>query len=161
MGKADATSAKSLEEIIASIRKSLSGDGARGAAARQARAEPELPMPAASPLAGDGVLTDRLAGALNGAAAGAPLDEDIADILEMKKPASPATRAMSDLNEPGRDELSPLPHGAGSILGGVVPDRVPEAPERGPAPDLDDAIKLSRPADLRASLPPLFGADAD
>jgi len=143
MSKPEATSAKSLEEIIASIRKSLSTDGGRGAGSKPARVEPELAPPdKASDLSG-GMLTDRLAGALNGA----PLDDDLSDILAQD------AKARAPVKPP-----EPTPPGAGERRD--PPWFRSASPEAAPSPSLEP-VKLSRPEVLRASLPPLFSEDAE
>ena len=156
MSKSNATSAKSLEEIIASIRKSLTGDAggsARGASAKPDRIEPELGPPGdlhgQNALPQDG-LSDRLAGALNGQAPGEALDDDLADILAQDAPKSdPAQPGAGS----GKDGLWFLGRGKQGET-----DAAPAPAARAAA---GEPIKLSRPEILRAALPPLFGAEAD
>src|SRR3954454_20143975 len=87
MSKPDAAGAKSLEEILASIRKSLSGDGGdasggpRSGAPKQTQAAPEASPAAERTDDDDGLLSTRLAGALNGPVNGAAHDDDFADLL--------------------------------------------------------------------------------
>jgi cell pole-organizing protein PopZ len=96
---------------------------------------------------GEGQLSDRLAGALNGGANGAALDDDLADILahDAKEQAPPKPAVARPFGADG--ERRDLPWLVG---------RTPEAKEPVPAPP-GEAVELSRPQDLRASLPPLFG----
>ncbi len=149
MSKPEATSAKSLEEIIASIRKSLAGQGAgaggRGSASRPERVEPELALPADEPPKAadpvDTLFADRLAGALNGAN-GATVDDDLSDIL-----------AQDD-----RAAAAPKPVAAAPAIGEDKPPELPWRIDRGAAkPVASESVELSRPEELRRSLPPLFG----
>ncbi len=149
MSKPEATSAKSLEEIIASIRKSLAGQGAgtggRGSASRPERVEPELALPADEPPKAadpvDTLFADRLAGALNGTN-GAAVDDDLSDIL-----------AQDD-----RAAAAPKPVAAGPALAEDKPPELPWRVDRSAAkPVASEPVELSRPEDLRRSLPPLFG----
>jgi cell pole-organizing protein PopZ len=152
MSKPEATAAKSLEEIIASIRKSLAGQGGaaggRGSASKSERIEPELaPLPldglATAPDPADGLFADRLAGALKGTNGGA-MDDDLSDILAQDEGAPAA--AKRSIPEPP-----------------VAEDKPPEMPwraDRGAARETAVATapaELSRPEELRRSLPPLFG----
>jgi cell pole-organizing protein PopZ len=146
MSKPEATSAKSLEEIIASIRKSLSTDGGRGAGSKPARVEPELAPPDMVP--GLSGLTDKLAGALNGAPDGAPLDDDLSDILAQDA-KGPAPAKAPEARPPGTGGERRDPPWFRSA-----------SPEAAPSPSLEP-VKLSRPEVLRASLPPLFSEDAE
>jgi cell pole-organizing protein PopZ len=153
MSKPETTTAKSLEEIIASIRKSLSGDGAgsRDAASKSARVEPEL-APRVDTQEEAGLLTDRLAGALNGTANGAPLDDDLADILAHEAPAAPQPAPAAGPAVNGKDRREPwfLERTPGTAQGAES--------EKAPG---EEVVQLSRPEVLRASLPPLFGEDVD
>jgi hypothetical protein len=76
MSKPDASGAKSLEEILASIRKSLGGEGSDAASgARGAGPRPAPAMSDPEPRGDDdGLLSARLAGALNGPTNGAAVD---------------------------------------------------------------------------------------
>ena len=115
MSKPDASATKSLEEILASIRKSLAGAGEGSDAARGPRgAAPMPPAPEPEPLAdaagdGDG-LSARLAGALNGPTNGAALDDDFMELLapDDTRPVPPeadATAKPADARSEGRDPL--------------------------------------------------------
>jgi uncharacterized protein len=165
MSKPDATSAKSLEEIIASIRKSLAGDGASRSNAT-ARTEPVLPTlpPAGLSEPGDALLTDRLAGALNGAGNGSLRDDDdLADILahDTGRSPRPAVTKPSDVADDRNSRWF-----AGHLLSDPSRDGGQDgAPMPGPAREVSSAAnrettELSRPEILRASLPPLFGEAA-
>jgi len=158
MSKLDAIGAKSLEEILASIRKTLSGGGSdaasgqRAAAPMPAQATPELNTPADTGGNDDGLLSAKLAGALGGPVNGAALDDDFSELLapEQKEraPSDPAGAAKpAEAGSDGKDPLWFLkePSAAGESNG-----------SQAPAPA--DEVKLSRPEVLRASLPPLFGA---
>src|SRR5438105_6777469 len=96
MSKLDAIGAKSLEEILASIRKTLSGDGSdasggqRNAAPMPAPATREAQAPAATDGDDSGLLSAKLAGALNGPANGAALDDDFAELLAPESKGSSA-----------------------------------------------------------------------
>jgi hypothetical protein len=169
MSKPDATSAKSLEEIIASIRKSLAGDSGPGGRNAPAKTEPVLPeLPpvgtASSLEAGlDALLSDRLAGALNDGGGAAP-DDDLADILAHDPGKGARPDAARRLDPPGEGHsrwfaghVLPEPPREDSNQG--LPGRGParEAPGEPPA----EAIELSRPEVLRAKLPPLFGEETE
>jgi cell pole-organizing protein PopZ len=157
MSKLDAIGAKSLEEILASIRKTLSGGGSdaasgqRAAAPMPAQATPELNTPADTGGNDDGLLSARLAGALGGPINGAALDDDFSELLapEHKEPAPSDPTGAVKPAEAGSDGKDPLwflkePSAAGESNGSQ-------------APAAQDEVKLSRPEVLRASLPPLFG----
>ena len=175
MSKPDATGTKSLEEILASIRKSLAGEGSnassgpRGAAAKpgQAVPEPEPPADRAGDDDGDGLLSARLAGALNGPTNGAALDDDFADLLapDTKKSASPEPAKPADARSEGKDPLWFLrrPSAAAESDSAQPPTARTQPGEGAPTPDPSpvEEVKLSRPEVLRASLPPLFGAEAE
>src|SRR6185436_20625780 len=100
MSKPDPTGAKSLEEILASIRRSLADEPARPPEARTvpamaAQPEPKPAPPVANPPAkanGAGLLASKLAAGLNGASKTLAPDDDLSELLatEPKKPAPPA-----------------------------------------------------------------------
>ena len=167
MSKPEATSAKSLEEIIASIRKSLSGDGSgsKGASSRAERVEPELAPPAEAAAPSDGLLTDRLAGALNGAANGVPLDDDLSDILaqETKRSAPAKPTAAKSIDGEGERRDPPWFRSSGSTPENGPLDATGRSPtgDAAPVPPSSEPVTLSRPEVLRASLPPLFGEAAE
>jgi cell pole-organizing protein PopZ len=169
MSKLDAIGAKSLEEILASIRKTLSGDGSdaasgqRAAAPMPAPAPPDPKAPADTGGDDDGLLSARLAGALSGPVNGAALDDDFSELLapEHKEPAASDPASAAKPAEAGSDGKDPLwflkqPSAAGESNGTQAPTARAQPSEAVPAPA--DEVKLSRPEVLRASLPPLFGA---
>ena len=165
MSKPDATSAKSLEEIIASIRRSLAGDGGSSGRNGHARADPVLPElpPLGSATGLDALLSDRLAGALNGGNGAGADDDDLADILahDPDKGARLAAKPLDPAGEPGGRWF------AGHVLAEpsreVSREKAPapvQTPEASAEPAADQ-IELSRPELLRASLPPLFGDEME
>jgi hypothetical protein len=183
MSKPDATGAKSLEEILASIRKSLGGageprdaaNGLRGAVPNpvQVAPEPEPLDDAASDVDGDG-LSARLAGALSEPTNGAVLDDDFTELLapDSKKPAPSepaATAKPADARSEGTDPLwflrRPSADAESKSKGSqppatrTQPGEAASAPAPAQAPAPVEEVKLSRPEVLRASLPPLFGAE--
>src|SRR5215831_8497582 len=144
MTKSDATGAQSLEEILAQIKRSVAGDagpaGAGGAAsAGEANSRPV-----------DGGLSARLAGVLKGAGSAAPPDDD-AELL-----ASDATAQEPAATRQAADPLWFLRQPAGTAPQDFSHDTA--TTETGAALK-DGEIRLSRPQDLRPSLPPLFGAE--
>ncbi len=129
MSKPESTGAKSLEEILASIRKSLADEAGgrlpepRPAPARaaqplpqpQPQPKPAAPTPAPArttnvPAKGVGPLAAKLAGAVNGAAGGPSLDADLSELLasDPKKPTlsmpddagKPSTESDGDSKDP-------------------------------------------------------------
>jgi uncharacterized protein len=169
MSKLDAIGAKSLEEILASIRKTLSGGGSDPSSGQRAAApmlapatlEPRAPADRAGD--DDGLLSARLAGALGGPVNGAALDDDFSELLapEHKEPAPSDPASAAKPAAAGSDGQDPLwflkqPSAAGESNGTQAPTAHTQSGEAAPAPA--DEVKLSRPEVLRASLPPLFGA---
>src|SRR5262245_16703355 len=154
MNKPDSAGAKSLEEILASIRRSLAEETPdRAPEAKPAPANP-APQPAAEPAfpgKDAASLSGTLSGALNRSSANGPaLDEDLAALLapEPQKPA-PAS-AETGQSEAGRETKDPL-----WFLRSKTP--ATESKSNGaqaPSPPLEPEVKLTRPQDLRASLPP-------
>ena len=171
MSKPDATGAKSLEEILASIRKSLtgSGEGSDASSGKRGAAPKAEPIDAAD---GDGLLSARLAGALSEPTNGAVLDEDITELLapDGKQSASPgpaATAKPNDARSEGKDPLwflrRPSAEGEGKSNDSQPPAASTQPGEAAPSPASAkvEEVKLSRPEVLRASLPPLFGAETE
>lgn len=176
MNKSESTGAKSLEEILASIRKSLADEAAPQPKAAQPQPKPAVAdapptKPASTPAKGGGMLSAKLAGAPNGAGRGPSLDPDLSELLagEPKKPApaapaetsKPAAATAGDAD--GKDPLWFLsrlsaaaagPAGTGSAARARDAAKAPIPKEPTPV----EEIKLSRPETLRASLPPLFDA---
>ena len=160
MSKPDASGAKSLEEILASIRKSLSGD--TGETGGRRPASPDPVPPELDPLAVDGALSQRLAGAL-GQTNGTAQDDDFTELLAPRESTrtGPPPDAPAGAADEARDPLWFLRKPA-EAEGGSAPGRAAEGPPSphetpAPRPVPADEIKLSRPEILRASLPPLFG----
>jgi len=160
MDKPDATGAQSLEEILAQIKKSVAGDAGitEAGAAAGAGEDPD------SRTTGDSGLSARLAGVLEKTTAGTPPDDDDTHLLAASDTAP--TRNAPDAPAAPRT----VPSQAADPLwflrqpAEAAPDNEPAAqmaPTR-PEPEAaakQEEIKLSRPQDLRASLPPLFGAE--
>jgi cell pole-organizing protein PopZ len=147
MNKPAGTSTQNLEEILASIRKSLAEEAEGANSARK------LPAAGTESRTGGAGLSSRLAGALNGS--GNTLDGALADFLAHVpgRDAPPAARTASGTGEQ-RDPFWFLSR----------PAAAPEAPVRKdekPGPGASDGVTLSRPETLRPSLPPLFVADSE
>jgi cell pole-organizing protein PopZ len=182
MNKPESTGAKSLEEILASIRKSLAEEAADPRASTLKPAQPQLrplapePGPTApsttAPGKGAGMLSAKLAGSANGAARGPLPDPDLSELLagEPKKPASPAPAepskpaGKSAAEEDAKDKdplwfLSRLSAAAAGSPGPSSAARARDAAKAATPPA--EEIKLSRPETLRASFPPLFDAAAE
>ena len=180
MSKPESTGAKSLEEILASIRKSLADETppeprTPSLKAPQPQLKPLTPdiggpaQPASAPAKGGGMLSAKLA---NGAGRGPSLDPDLSELLagEPKKSASPflaepgkpaGANAPAD-DDKGKDPLwflSRLSAAAAGPAGEGSAARARDA-AKAPTPPAEE-IKLSRPETLRASLPPLFDTTAE
>jgi cell pole-organizing protein PopZ len=169
MSKPEAAGSKSLEEILASIRRSLADEtGGRGGAepsppSKAAEPAPSAakPVPAAARSDDLASLPGKLAGALEQSAGGngAALEEDLTDLLApaAQKPAAPSAtpQAAKPANpNPAKEGKDPLWF--------LSPRPAPEAKGNGAAkPAATEEVKLTRPELLRASLPPLFGAPAE
>jgi cell pole-organizing protein PopZ len=165
MSKLDATGTKNLEEILASIRKTLTGNGSDASSGQRSAAPtaPEPKAPADTDGADDSLLSAKLAGALNGPLNGAALDDDFSELLapENKRaaPSEPGGETKpADAGGEGKDPLWFLrnPSAAKESNGSQAPAAHTQPGEG--ASDPVEAVKLSRPEVLRASLPPLFGA---
>lgn len=184
MSKPEAKGAQNLEEILSSIRRSLSEEstaglvdlrpaatpaerawssGARATETKAPAAKAAAPVPEAAPR-NDG-LSGRLAGALNGSPSA--FDDDLGDFFaHVPKRAVPPAAG---------DAPKPAVNGSGGadplwFLGRPGAPEDPAAPaatarartdhsERQQPPA--EEITLSRPETLRPSLPPLFGADQE
>ena len=139
-----------------------------GSEVRRRTAEP---LDAAAGAAdGDGLLSARLAGALSEQANGVVLDDDITELLapdsKQSSPTEPAaTGKPADARSEGKDPLWFLRRPSGGAEGksnGSQPPAARTQPgeaEPPAAPAAKEEVKLSRPEVLRASLPPLFGAE--
>ena len=153
MSKPDATGTHNLDEILASIRRSLTEQSPSPAAT-----SPAQPAPAATVRPPEGAqnegLSNRLAGALKGA--GTSLDEALAEFFahvpRREAPERPAPAAPAD-GATGKDPFWFLTRERPEPASTPAQVRAPSAPS---APE---EIKLSRPETLRPSLPPLFVAE--
>lgn len=180
---------QSLDQILASIRNSLTGardsaqaeaeaaDDAADADAKAAEAAKAAKAEGTAAPAGDAApdyLSAKLASALNGQANGAyAADEDFSDLLahvpkkdaEAPRPASPLLEDAASATpapSPAASDLQDPPWFlSASALSGV--DNAAQAPsvhaKAGPAA-LQNNFEISRPETLRPSLPPLFGPDS-
>jgi cell pole-organizing protein PopZ len=183
MSKPESTGAKSLEEILASIRKSLADEAppeprTPSLKAAQPQLKPLTPdiggpaQPASAPAKGGGVLSAKLAGAANGAGRGPSLDPDLSELLagEPKKSASPflaepgkpaGAKAPAD-DDKDKDPLWFLSRLSAAAAGPAGEGSAARARDAAKAPTTPaEEIKLSRPETLRASLPPLFDTTAE
>ncbi|MGE0852153.1 MAG: DUF2497 domain-containing protein [Hyphomicrobiaceae bacterium] len=166
MSKPDATSAKSLEEIIASIRRTLAGEGGSSDRNGHAKADPVLPeLPPLGPATGlDALLSDRLAGALNGGNGAVADDDDLADILAHDPDkARLAAKPLDAAGEPGGRWFAGhvLADPSREVSREKAPAPEPVQAQKASAEPAADQIELSRPEVLRASLPPLFGDEME
>jgi len=173
MTKPDAAGAKSLEEILASIRKSLAEQtaGQPNPPAPAVAAKPTAPTQgahgssAASVSDAASLLSGKLAGALQASPANGPaFDDDLERLL-----APETGKAAIAPEQPG----GPAPGPAASEAGGDPWWVLTQPPQSAPAgegkangaaharsePAAEEEVKLSRPEVLRASLPPLFVAE--
>jgi cell pole-organizing protein PopZ len=153
--------AQSLEEILASIRKSLDDESTKGLSEMSKPSAPAADARLPAEPAADG-LSSRLAGALGGA--GTSVDGALADFFahrpqkDQPAPEAPATPSAKPVE--AKDPIWFL------TRPGVAGDG-PGKGEAAPSPASDVAspsatgeeVKLSRPETLRPSLPPLFAAD--
>ena len=157
MTKSDATGAQSLEEILAQIKKSVAGEaGPAWTGGASAGGE-------ASPRPADGGLSARLAGVLKDAGSATPPGEDYAELLaadeKAKGPAASGPTKPVEARRQAADPLWFLRQPAGTAPQDATPAPTTQTPADAGAGSIDREIKLSRPQDLRASLPPLFGAE--
>src|SRR6185312_3585194 len=175
MSKPDPTGAKSLEEILASIRRSLADEPARPPEPRTVPAMAAQPEPKpASPVAnapartnGAGLLASKLAQGLNGASKTAAPDDDLRELLatEPKKPVSSAPSEAPKPAEARSDAKDPmwfLTRLSAAAADSAPPGSAARARDaaKAPAPPVEE-VKLSRPETLRPSLPPLFSAGSE
>jgi hypothetical protein len=155
MTKSDATGAQSLEEILAQIKKSVAGEAgpARTGGAASAGGE-------ASSRPADGGLSARLAGVLKDTGGATPPGEDYSELLAADEKAQrPAAAGPSEARRQAADPLWFLRQPVGTAAQDGMPAPTTQTPPEAGAGSMDREIKLSRPQDLRASLPPLFGAE--
>jgi len=105
-------------------------------------------------------LSARLAGVLKDPGSATPGDDDYAELLaahdKAQGPAAADPAKPTEARRRGADPLWFLRQPAGTAPQDGTPSQTP--PETGEAVKAGD-IRLSRPQDLRASLPPLFGAE--
>jgi cell pole-organizing protein PopZ len=171
MNKPEPTGGKSLEDILASIRKSLADEPpGRQPELPVAPAKATLPHPKpAQPAraadtsksnAGES-LAGKLAAGLNGAPRTPPAsDDDLSDLLATA-PTKPV-RASVDAPKPpearndAKDPLWFLSRLSATATDAARARDAAEAPAGSP-----EEVKLSRPETLRPSLPPLFGAGSE
>jgi cell pole-organizing protein PopZ len=175
MSRPDPTGAKSLEEILASIRRSLAEEPARPPEARVApvqAAQPE-PKPASPPANvptkanGAGLLASKLAAGLNGVSRAPAPDDDLSDLLATE-PKTPVPSTPTEAPKPAEaksDAKDPL--WFLTRLSAAAADTAPAGSAarardaaKAPAAPVEE-VKLSRPETLRPSLPPLFGAASE
>ena len=157
MSKSDASGAQSLEEILAQIKKSVAGEPgtARTDAAEGAGEE-------SGDRTADAGLSARLAGVLKETGAGTPGDENYSQLLATEEKA-PNRDAPPDPAKPtDRRSQTPDPLWFLRQPSGAAPESGSSAATERTQPGaalIVEEIKLSRPQDLRSSLPPLFGSD--
>jgi cell pole-organizing protein PopZ len=155
--------AQSLEEILASIRKSLDDETTKGLS-KMSKPSAALATDARAPAepVADG-LSSRLAGALGGA--GPSLDGALADFFAHRPqkdqaaagaPATPSAKPVEAkdpiwfLTRPGAADEGATGKG----------EAAPSPPSDNASPSAPgEEVKLSRPETLRPSLPPLFASD--
>jgi cell pole-organizing protein PopZ len=155
--------AQGLEEILASIRKSLDDESTKGLS-KMSKPPAALAADARAPVepVADG-LSSRLAGALG--ALGASHERALADFFahrpQKDQPAAAAPAAPTAKPVDAKDPIWFL------TRPGAAGDGAAGKGETAPSPESDIAspsapgeeVKLSRPETLRPSLPPLFSAD--
>jgi cell pole-organizing protein PopZ len=171
MSKPEPTGGKSLEEILASIRKSLADDPpgrqpelsvtpAKSALPHPKPAQPARAAEVSKPNSGES-LAGKLAAGLNGAARTSPAtDDDIGDLLA----TAPTKPVLSPVDAPkppearndAKDPLWFLSRLSATATDAARARDAAEAPAGSP-----EEVKLSRPETLRPSLPPLFGAGSE
>jgi cell pole-organizing protein PopZ len=153
--------AQSLEEILASIRKSLDDESSKGLSKMSkpsAAPATDARLPAEPVAEG---LSSRLAGALGGV--GTSVDGALADFFahrpQKDQPAAEAPATPSAKPVEAKDPIWFL------MRPGAAGDGPAGKGEAAPASDVaspsapGEEVKLSRPETLRPSLPPLFAAD--
>ena len=176
MSKPDPTGAKSLEEILASIRRSLVEEPAvrppepQVAPAKAGQPEPKPASRAAEGPAktnGAGLLASKLAAGLNGASRTPAPDDDLSDLLATE-PKKPAASLPADAPKPAeaksdaKDPLWFLTRLSAAAADTAPPGSAARARDAAKAPAAAvEEVKLSRPETLRPSLPPLFDAGSE
>lgn len=151
MSKPEAGSEQNLEDILASIRKSLVDEATEDASVAR--------KPAAEDADRRDGLSSRLAGALT--SAGSSLDGALAAFLahvpakDAPHSTAPAAQAAKSPSPEPKDPLWFLARPGAAL--DVPPAKDDSAPVK-PTAASSDEIHLSRPETLRPSLPPLFVA---
>ena len=171
MSKPDPAATKSLEEILASIRKSLADEPSAPTPEPPAvpvpvveTAQPE-PKPV-SPVANGADLAGKLAaGLLNGVSRPSVPDDDLSELLA-GEPTKPVPSAPLDAPKPpqaksdARDPLWFLSRLSSAAADALSPGSAARDAAKAPAARAEEP-KLSRPETLRPSLPPLFGSGSE
>jgi cell pole-organizing protein PopZ len=163
MSKPELPGSQSLEEILASIRKTLSDDRPDEGLSKLDNMPPAAQDDMPAPLNGSGAhgedtLPNRLADALNGTVNG-HADEDLTDLLASELP-SPLLAPKPQVGSDTRDTPWFLSRNPLTGDGGAKPAAAATAraePRLSPAPASPEEIALTRPETLRRSFPPLFG----
>jgi uncharacterized protein DUF2497 len=150
----------SLEDILASIRKTLTDDRPEDGLSKlenlPSMAQHDAPAGANGHAAnGAETLPDRLADALNGAGNGRG-EPNLTELLSSEMPR------QSETSKPqGGNEDVPWFLARGAQSGGEAEPKPAEpvsTPAEPPLPDAPEEIALTRPETVRRSFPPLFGA---
>ena len=171
MSKPDPAATKSLEEILASIRKSLADEPSAPTPEPPAApvpvvetAQPE-PKPV-TPVANGADLAGKLAaGLLNGVSRPSVPDDDLSELLA-GEPTKPVPSAPLDAPKPpqaksdARDPLWFLSRLSSAAADALSPGSAARDAAKAPAARGEEP-KLSRPETLRPSLPPLFGSGSE
>jgi uncharacterized protein len=162
MSKPELPGNQSLEEILASIRKTLSDDRPDEGLSKLDNPRSAVQDEAPAPINGSGAhgadsLPNRLADALNGTDNG-HTEEDLTDLLASELP-SPLLAPKPQIGNDTRDapwflSRNPVTNDGGAKSAPAAARAEPRLP---PAPASEE-ISLTRPETLRRSFPPLFGA---
>jgi cell pole-organizing protein PopZ len=163
MSKPELPGNQSLEEILASIRKTLHDDrpdeGLSKLDNQPSAAQDEPPAPTnGSGAQGADTLPNRLADALNGTGNG-HTEEDLTDLLASELP-SPLLAPKPQIGNDTRDapwflSRNPVTNDGVAKPAATAARAEPRLPS---APAASEEISLTRPETLRRSFPPLFGA---
>ena len=162
MSKPELPGNQSLEEILASIRKTLSDDRPDEGLSKldnlpsTAQDEPPAPINGGGAHGSD-TLPNRLADALNGTGDG-HAEGDLTDLLAGELP-SPLLAPKPQIGNDTRDAPWFLSRNPLTGDGGAKPAAAPARAEpRQPSVPASEEISLTRPETLRRTFPPLFGA---
>jgi cell pole-organizing protein PopZ len=162
MSKPELPGNQSLEEILASIRKTLHDDRPDEGLSKldnmpsAGQDEPPAPTNGSGAPSAD-TLPNRLADALNGTGNG-DAEEDLTDLLASELP-SPLQAPKPQIGNDTRDAPWFLSRNPVTNDGGAKPAAAPARAEpRLPSAPASEEISLTRPETLRRSFPPLFGA---